>query len=416
MADIAPTVPIAQPALGTTSADYFASFGEQLQQTLDLRSWRPGVDLLREYGRIEEEIAAAVTFENEHVARIREEVFPQLAFKGGDVPEIGFYSATVEEIARVQSGLLFNGGVTACDGTVQSHDTIPMTVHQIGVSLVNYAGDVGNWSTRLFRRDLRQTHDDPGGDILKLLEMRGRRAGLNQPDRRDVLSELAQRAVMSYAEIAALLDQCDSPWRLGHGSPAPYQLLFGGGNPDMTILSLRLMRRLIDGHRRFVYVASEPGQRELLTAGQALRPLEFLIMGSLADRLEGVIDGISFHDRPTVACDWDDDGVRMRPESWLVRFRDEIASQVVIGVYRAALFAPPQVFYAHRDHFQIAARIAIADSVLQPQRGFPMLIDLADRSCSAIYGGGGLKELIDTAYARHGSFFQFQSERANRPR
>ena len=42
------------------------------------------------------------------------------------------------------------------------------------------------------------------------------------------------------------------------------------------------------------------------------------------------------------------------------------------------LLAPPQLFYAHEDHADIAALVALADSVLQEQRGFPLLIDLAD--------------------------------------
>ena len=68
------------------------------------------------------------------------------------------------------------------------------------------------------------------------------------PDRRDALSELAQRAVMSYAEALVLLDMPEprAIWRLGHGSPAPYQLLAGAGNPDMAIESIKVLRRLID--------------------------------------------------------------------------------------------------------------------------------------------------------------------------
>ena len=44
-------------------------------------------------------------------------------------------------------------------------------------------------------------------EMIDLLAARGRWAGLNQPDRRDGLSELAQRAVMSYAEARVLLDK-----------------------------------------------------------------------------------------------------------------------------------------------------------------------------------------------------------------
>jgi len=406
-------LPASRPTHGITSDAFRECFGEALPATLDLGTWRPGVDLVKEYARIDAEVARAVEFEGEQVGRVREHVFPKLGFAPGAPPEAGVYKVTPEEVKATHAGLLFNGGVACCDGTHQQHDSLALTIHQIGVCLVSYAGNQGAWSTRLFRRDLRESHGDPVEETLRLLEARGRRAGLNQPDRRDGLSELAQRAVMSYAEAAVLTDRTDARWRMGHGSPAPYQLLAGAGNPDMSIASIRLLRRLIDGHRRFVYVTSEPGDRVYLTVGQALPLLHFAVIGTLAERIAPFVEGIHFSGAPTVDARWE--GVTRRPEEWVVRFRDEVASQVLVGVYRASWLAPPQVFYAHRDHFETAARIAIADSVLLADRGFPLLIDLADRACKAVYGGGSLTEMADAAYAKHAPPFRYQSERANRP-
>ena len=243
-----------------------------------------------------------------------------------------------EDIAGVHRGLLFNGAVECCDGTHQHHDTLALTVHQIGVCLVSYTGNQGSWSTRLFRRDLRQSHGDPVEMMTALLENRGKRAGLNQPDRRDGLSELAERAVMSHAEAVVLLDRATAPWRMGHGSPAPYQLLSGAGNPDVMIHSVRLIRRLIEGHRRFVFVASEPGDRLYLTIGQALRPCEYAVVGTLDHRLERYIRDLSFAGRVTVDDTWDDKP--LSPELWVSRFLDEVATQVLVGVYRASPMAP----------------------------------------------------------------------------
>jgi hypothetical protein len=404
----------ADPPVPVTVDAFLESFGESLPHTLDLDSWQDGVDLVQEYARIEAEVAGAVVFESEHVAQIREYVFPRLAFSPGAPPEAGFYGKlTAADIADIHRGLLFNGGVEACDGTHHHHDTLALTIHQIGVCLVSYTGNQGSWSTRLFRRDLRESHGDPVEVMTALLERRGRRAGLNQSDRQDGLSELAQRAVMSYAEAAVLLARSKAVWRLGHGSPAPYQLLAGAGNPDMAIESIKVLRQLIDGYRKFVYVSSEPGDRDYLTFGQALRPLEYLVIGTLNERIENFIRDIHFGPKPTVDTRWD--GCPLRPEEWVIRFRDEVASQVLVGVYRASALAPPQLFYAHRDHYEVAAAIAIADSVLLPDRGFPMLIDLADRACKSVYGGGSLRDMTDAAYARTGAAFRYGSERANRP-
>lgn len=410
-------LPVSRTTSGTTADEFFSAFGETIRQTLDLTTWESGVDLVREYARIEQEVAAAVNIENRVQAEVRERVFPLLKRIEGAPPEAGFYhDITPGEIRQTHEGLLFNGGAVACDGTVQMHDTLALTMYQIGVCLVSYAGNQGSWSTRLFRRDLRETRNDPIADMTAtLMERRGRRAGLNQPDRRDGLSELAQRAVMSFAELNVLTREASAQWRIGHGSPAPYQLLSGAGSPDVMIESVKVMRELIAGHRRFVFVSSEAGERELLTLGQALRPLEYLIVGTLGEQLDRFLGSLQFSTQVTVDSDWDGDGIRLSPEKWVMRFRDEIASEVLTGVYRASVLSPPQLFYCHRDHFEVAARVAIADSVLLPQRGFPMLIDLCDRACSSVYGGGNLNEMANAAYARWGAGLRYGSERQNRP-
>jgi hypothetical protein len=73
------------------------------------------------------------------------------------------------------------------------------------------------------------------------------------------------------------------------------------------------------------------------------------------------------------------------------------------------------MFYAHEDHADVAVRIALADSVLLEERGFPALIDLADRVCHSVYGGGSLQEMAAAAYAAAGAPFRYQSERSTRP-
>jgi hypothetical protein len=408
-----PTLPVSQVTRGMTADEFREQFGESLADVLAMKDWQDGVNLVREYARIEREVAEAVAVERLHEGRVREQVFPRLKDAPGAPPEAGHYTdITPDEVKRVHQGLLFNGGVEACDGTVQTHDTLALTLYQIGVCLVSYSGNQGSWSTRLFRKDLRAEHADPVGEMLEILERRQRRAGLNQPDRRDGLSELAQRAVMSFAELRVLTERATKPWRMGHGSPAPYQLLAGAGNPDVMIESVKVMRRLIAEHKRFVFVSSESGDRDLLTLGQALRPLEYLIVRSLDEQIGRFVGGLQFSGRVTVDNRWDDP---LPPNKWVERFLTDIAPQVLVGVFRASSLAPPQVFYCHREFFKIAAKIAVADSVLLPDRGFPMLIDLVDRACKSVYGGGSLKEMADAAYAKAGGGGRYGSERQNRP-
>lgn len=405
-------LPVSQPS-GATADAFFDSFGESLDSVLDLRTWHDGSDLAREYERVARHVEEAAHRETAHEARVRELVVKKLHSFGGAPPEAGCWPVSVDELKAAHTGFLFNGATECCDGTVQEHDSLALTVYQVGVCLVSYAGTHRNWSQRLFRRDLTQNRGDPVAETIELLNARQDRGGLNQPDRRDGLSELAKRAVMSYAEIAVLVEESDAQWRMGHGSPAPYQLLAGAGNPDVMIRSVRLLTKLICEHKRFVFVASEPSDRAFLTIGQALKPCEYAIVGTLDHRIERFVGDLSFADRVTVNDEWD--GKPLTPELWVDRFKDEVASQVVVGVYRASPLAPPQMFYAHREFAHVAARIALADSVLLGERGFPALIDLADRNCKSAYGGGSLRDIVNTAYARAGVGMRYGSERQNRP-
>jgi hypothetical protein len=405
-----PLAPGGIPAL--RPEDYRKTFGEELQATLNVDNWRAGRDLGAEYRRIEAEIREAVAREGGWQRRIREEVHPRLAWGEGAPKGAGRYAVPAAELEEVTRGLLFNGGVEACDGNIQVHDTLPLTIYQIGVSLVSYAGDQGTWYQRLFRRDLRQQHADPAEEALELLARRDRRGGLNHPAEDDALSQLAQRGIMSYAERAVLLKQAKSVWRVGHGSPAPHELF--AHFTDLTIESIKVIRGLVEDHQKFVFVASEGGTRLLLTIGDALYPLEYAIVGTLQERLADFLDQWRCGMPPTVDTTWD--GHTLTPEQWVRRFRDEVAPKVVVGVYRATLLAPAQLFYAHVDHADIAARVALADSVLQEERGFPLLITLADRVCGSVYGGGSLSNLASVAYAAAGVPFRYQSERSTRPR
>jgi hypothetical protein len=317
----------------------------------------------------------------------------------------------VDEIARVQSGILFPGGVEACDGTSAVHDTLALTIHQIGVSLVSYRGDQGTWCQRLFRHDLRLSSGDIVTETLELLDRRSRRSALDHESPRDRLSQLARRAIMTYAERAVLLHKSRALWRMGQGSPAPYELLMGGGYPDLTIQSIKVIRDLV-GHEKFIFVTSEPAARDLLTIGQALHPLEFAVVCRLRDLIAPFLQKWETHLPVTVDATWD--GKVLKPEGWVRRLRDEIAPKVVVGVYRASVLAPPQMFFAHDDHADVAARIALADSVLQEQRGFPMLIDLADATCKSVYGGGSLTEIAGAAYAAASAPYRYGSERDTR--
>ena len=401
---------LAQDLPEVTPEQFAEAVGESVQDALNLDRWSEGADLIGLYDRTEAEVRAAVAQEDSHRKAIRQVVFPLLAENG---PQgAGVYQAALDDLERIHRGLLFSGGVEASDGTQQVVDTLPLTVFQIGVSLVSYQGHQGTLGQRLFRRDLRLAEGDPTSALIELLKRRGQRGGLNQPSRRDALSELLRRGLTAYAERAILLRCSRTTWRMGHGNPAPYELLTGSGSLDLMIESTKVIRELVEDHQRFVFVASEPGDRLLLTIGQALRPLEFAIVCTLREMIERIV--AQGHYRGAVRSETTWDGVRLTPAEWIVRFRDAVAPQVVVGVYRATRLAPAQLFYAHVDHADLAAHIAIADSMLQEHRGFPLLIDLAHSVCGAVFGGDTLRAPVSTGYADAGAPFRYFSERTTR--
>jgi hypothetical protein len=386
------------------ASEFEARFGEPLSRALDLSTWLPGERLGDLYAKLEQEVRAAA--KQAHRARefIREEVLPRFAEDASEAPGGGLRQATVEQIERVHRGLLFTGQVEACDGTSVVHDTLALTIAQIGVCLVSYQGDAGSWAHRLYHRDLRIAPPDTKEEVMALLERRRRRGGgevSDEANRQDVLSDLGRRGIMAYAERAVLADESTAPWRMGHGSAIPYELLTGSGSRELLEAGLDVLERLVLKHRRFVYVPSAP-DRLLRTIGDALDPLEYAIVGTLRRTAEQIVEHGHYRGA------WRDAFERAR------RFAIEAGSQVVVGLFRASAHAPAHVFYAHRDHADEAALIVLADAVLQEHRGFPTLIDLADRVCSATFDANGFQASVQLAYTETGLPYRYLRERETR--
>lgn len=403
----APTRSAAEPL---TADDFREGFGEDLRQILDMSTWRLGSDLAQEYPRIEREVREAIAQEDEYHRCIRSEVFPKL-IDPASAQGCGVFAANMDILRLIHQGLLFNGGVEACDGTVQVHSTLPLTIYQVGVSLVSYAGDQGTWQQRLFRRDLRQRGPVDLNQVLELLRRRDQRAALNHGTPSDQLGELARKAVMAYAERAILLRQSRAVWRMGHGNPITYELLTGADILELMVAATSMMRELIEGYRKFVFVASEPRELLALTIGQALPPLHYALIGTLAERLEGWFQQRRFTIESSGDLFWDSEP--LSPPEWIPRFIERVASQVMVGLYRASVLAPAQLFYAHVNYAHFAAHIVLADSMFQEERGFPLLIDLAHHVCDSVFGGS-LHHLTETTYAAAGAPWRYFSERTTR--
>jgi hypothetical protein len=388
-------------ASGGMLPEFEAAFGEPLSRTLDLSTWNVGEDLASAYARLEKEVNEAVAQEDSYRAEIRKAIFPKLATLPGAPPNGGVYLAARTELERIHRGLLFNGGVEACDGVYVVHDTLPLSITQIGVCLVGYSGEQGAWVHRLFRRDLRNKQTNIVDEVLTLLDRRQKREAQGQSA--DRLSELATRGIMTYAERAILRDKSTASWRIGHGSPVPYELLTGlwASNINGIQTSIDLIRWFVHEHKRFVFVPSAPRKRHLLMIGNALRPLEYAIVQTVKSDLSTMSDT---------------GGYRGPVEKAMEDLVGDIGDKIIVGLYKVWEAAPPYLFYAHVEHAHLAAQIVMADSILQEHRGFPMMIDLADTVCRTTFGAETLLPSVQMAYTSAGQPFQYLSERETRDR
>jgi hypothetical protein len=376
------------PDLDLAPGDFEAQFGESLRDVLDLESWSAGGDLEALYERLDDEVARAIVREDRVREAIRAKVLERIADPSREQapPLAGVWQLSAEDVSRVHRGALFCGDVEACDGTAQLHDSIGLTIVRLGVAVVSYRGGEGTWSHRLYRRDLRGSCGDPYDEVVELLDRRERRSGVATRDR---LTELGTRGLTTYAERAILTDRATARWRLGHGSPAPFEILTGAGAMDLVQAGLAVLRRLILGHRRFLFVPSPPGNGALPAVGMALRPLEFAVVCKLRGEIDAVVE--RGHLR----------GERLRDAR---DFVGEAGEQVAVGVFRVSESSPPHVFYAPAEPELCgqAAAIAMADAALQEHRGFPLLVDVAQAVCRTSCGREDFTAAIQASYSAHG--------------
>lgn len=390
-----------EDALADSASDYdpgpSRAYLDDVARLLDPSSWMEAAGLLDTYAAMEREVSAAIRDERRLVREIRQRLFPQIEISGlaGDIS--GVYRAEPSQVEAVQNGLLINGNVEACHGVGMTHRTLALTFVQIGVCMVRYDGDHQSWAQRLYRRDHALT-GDPLSDMLETLDAR-RSAGSGGRSSGPV-SRLARSALTSYAQRLFLSQRSDARWRMGRGRPAPFDLITGAGlvspAPEgMTYplmqAGMEVLRELLLGHKRFVFVAERAKQEEddsLFTIGEALNPLEYAIIDTIGDDIEAIERTGNYDDAQRAV---------------ISAFRKDVGDVVVSGVFRASRAAPPAVFYAHRDHAHPAALIAIADSALQLHRGFPTLLDLAHTVCRATFGMDSYAPDLRVAYTDAGA-------------
>ncbi len=399
---------------GLEDIEVSEGLAHEFKEALDLNTWTSGESMNQLAARLEREVELAAKNEGDMAPKVLQALQDSLPHAPDRSIESGVYNLSVEETTGAISNILFNGLVEACDGTRVTVSTLPVTVMQIGICLTSYQGhgDGGTLGHRLFRHDIMRKNGNAEQEVRDFLARRSRRTKsdlrneFGDDDRPLDISDMLCRALMIYAERAMLAEKSTRPWRMGHGGPMPHELIVGSGRIEMALASFDMLRRLLLGHKKFIFVPSEISDAAVVTIANCLQPLQYAVLRNTKDIIEGYIAGSSY-ERPHYKAK----GVYQKVRA----FQEDVGSKVVLGVYRASAMCPGRVFYAHEDYVHDAAQIVIADSALQEARGFPNLIDIADRTCKGMFEPGGLSAQVHAALARSGSPFRFLGERDNRP-
>lgn len=384
----------------------------EFTEALNLDNWSSGHRMNELTERLEREVHAALRDEASIGPRIVETLQAGLSSATDSSVESGIYSLTPDDVTGALRNIIFNGNLEACDGTRVTVNTLPLSVVQIGICAATYHGNGAGESIghRLFRRDVLRHSADPAEDVLAFLQQRGsRRRGPSSEFGDDggqiSMSDMMCRALMVYGERAMLADRSSAVWRMGHGSPMPHELIVGSGRKDLAEASLLMLRRLTLDHKKFIFVPSEISDPVVSTIGNALNPLQYAVLTNTKQIVRGYWQGTSY-ERPH----YQKSGLLQRVKD----FGEDVGGKVLQCVYRASYLAPGQVFFAHEDYVHQAAQIVMADSVLQEARGFPNLIDIADRTCRGMFEPGALGAQVHAAMAKTGAPFRYLPERDTR--
>jgi hypothetical protein len=181
---------------------------------------------------------------------------------------------------------------------------------------------------------------------------------------------------------------------------------------ELMVEATRVLRELVEVHQKFLFVAGEPREALFRTIGQALRPMEYAIIGTLDERLDTWLHQERFKIGVSTRLMWDEELIT--PAEWIPRVIERVASKIVVGLFRPTILAPAQSFYAHIDHSDIAGHIALADSMLKEQ-GTSMLLEMAHRVCTSVFGES-LEALAQSAYIAAGAHNRFLGGRFHRVR
>jgi hypothetical protein len=373
-----------------------AALGQSLREALDLAGWDDGGGLETLLTRVNQGVGRSVEQERRVARLVRGEVLARLQAFPDAPAAAGVYGIPEALLRDARRNVLLAGNLTAVDGASAGHDGLAATLVCVGVSLVRYDGLLNSWRTTFLRHDYDARPGEPLEEVRRVLDRRASRSEAGPGAGRDQLSSLLRRGFMAAAERRALLERTSSRWRMGHGIPAPLELLTGSGCMELIDETLPVLEALLLRETRWVFVPDGLSSRALATLANGLRPGELAVLQNGKPTLEAMVERGTY-----------DAARRRRVQAFAARAGEAL----VVGGFRATPHAPARLYVAHADHAVEAGVLALADAALQPHRGWPLLLELAGRMARDGLNVEAFGGLVEAAYARARGSFLFAADR-----
>jgi len=280
---------------------------------------------------------------------------------------------------------LYGSQVCAVDGTYSTYPMLSGIRCRIGVAATSYRNRRTDGIVFISEQ---QVHP-PESSVLEILKNRKQESRL--------ISGLLIRAIMFYMERKIALDRQEE-WLMFNGPLVPFELRSGIGRMRALDSCLSLCEKMID-KKTIVGVVAKSTHDEIVSLGLALKPLEYLKLRSFKEDLEDWLPRAHFN---------------TTDENRFRHFIDTHGPCLDVGLYKAGSRA--YIFHAHQELFHEAASIVIRDSLFQPMRAYPLLIDYADSLCSHLLASSDFQRMVDFRLAKAGSLPFEQSESDQRRR
>jgi hypothetical protein len=379
-----------------TSTDVEQALGQTIRSALDFDNWEEGGGL-EGLKKAQQYLAKTIVEQRPLLRDVRKHVLSRLRSLPDAPDAAGVYRVKEDDLRIARRSVLLPGKLTAVRGASVGHESLVASLVSIGICLTRYDGQMRSWRTIFLRHDCDVRSGNPIEDILAILDRKARRSRIG-PDASgpDSISRLMRRALQSAAERKALLEKAASGWRMGYGVPTPYDLLTGSGSMELIDSALPVLETLFLTEKRWVFIPDSLSSLAFTYIAAALEPGELAIIQKAKSTLDAIVEKGHY-----------ESGYKTKVQSFVNRAGEEI----VIGGFRATMFSPPQLFFAHAENALQAGLIAMADAALQPHRGFPLLLELAGMSAKVGLGIEAFKGMVESTYACAGASGSYSDDR-----